>query len=122
MSTPIQLYNQKLGAQVVKALKNRFFDACYVDDSKAARDKAASLIPRDHVVAWGGSSTLDEIGIKEKLAQEGYKLIDRDKAPSREERVEVMRQALLCDTFITGCNAISEDGQLVNIDGFGNRV
>jgi len=122
MSTPIALRNQKLGAQVVKALKNRHFDACYVDDSKAAVEKAVSLIPQGHVVSWGGSATLDETGIKERLAHEGYKVIDRDKAPSREERVELMRQALLCDTFLTSCNAISEDGQLVNIDGFGNRV
>jgi len=122
MSTPILLRNQKLGAQVVKALKNRFFDAMYVDDSAAAVNKIVSLIPKDHVVSWGGSSTLDETGIKQRLEQDGYKVIDRDKAPNREERVELMRQALLCDTFITGCNAISEDGQLVNIDGFGNRV
>jgi len=122
MSSPIVLRNQKLGAQLVQALKSRFFDAWYVDDSAAALEKIVPLIPRDHVVSWGGSQTLDEIGIKEKLEREGYKLVDRDKAPSREERVEVMRQALLCDTFLTGCNAISEDGQLVNIDGFGNRV
>jgi len=122
MSTPIVLRNQKLGAQVVKALKNRFFDAWYVDDSAAALEKVVSLIPQYHVVSWGGSLTLDQTGIKEKLEQEGYKTIDRDKAPNREERFEIMRQALLCDTFLTGCNAISEDGQLVNIDGFGNRV
>jgi L-lactate utilization protein LutB len=122
MGTPIELRNQKLGAHVVKALKSRFFDAWYVDDSAAALEKAVSLIPKDHVVSWGGSATLDETGIKEKLEREGYKTVDRDKAPSREERAEIMRQALLCDTFLTGCNAISEDGQLVNIDGFGNRV
>jgi len=122
MSTPVVLRNQKLGAHVVKALKNRFFEAWYVDDSAAAMEKIMSLIPGDHTVAWGGSSTLDEIGIKEKLEQAGYKTLDRDKAPNREERVEIMRQALLCDTFLTGCNAISADGQLVNIDGFGNRV
>jgi len=122
MSTPIELRNQKLGAQVVKALKSRFFDAVYVDDSAAALEKILTLIPKDHVVSWGGSQTLDEIGIKPRLEQDGYKVIDRDKAPNREERVELMRQALLCDTFLTGCNAISEDGQLVNIDGFGNRV
>jgi len=122
MSTPVTLRNQKLGAQVVKALESRFFEAVYVEDSAAAVGKIASFIPKDHVVSWGGSQTLDEIGIKPRLEQDGYKVIDRDKAPNREERVELMRQALLCDTFITGCNAISEDGQLVNIDGFGNRV
>ena len=65
---------------------------------------------------------MGEIGIKERLAHEGYALIDRDKARDQQERAEMMRQALLCGTYLTGCNAISEDGQLVNIDGYGNRV
>jgi L-lactate utilization protein LutB len=57
-----------------------------------------------------------------RIAENGYKVIDRDKAASPEERTSLMRQALLCDTFILGANAISRDGQLVNIDGIGNRV
>jgi len=122
MNTPILLRNQKLGAQVVQALKSRFFDAWYFDDTAGALDKIVSLIPADHIVSWGGSITLDETGIKALLAEKNYKLLDRDMASDQEERIKIMRQALLCDTFITGCNAISEDGQLVNIDGFGNRV
>ncbi|MDR0315783.1 MAG: lactate utilization protein [Treponema sp.] len=122
MSTPISLRNQKLGAKTVQALKNRFFDAWYFDEPAEALEKIMSLIPADHTVSWGGSFTLDELGIKERLAEKGYKLLDRDKALNPEERAEIMRQALLCGTFLTGCNAISEDGQLVNIDGFGNRV
>jgi L-lactate utilization protein LutB len=122
MSAPITLRNQKLGAKVVQALKNRHFDAWYIDDPAEALDKIVSLIPADHTVSWGGSFTLDELGIKERLAEKGYKLLDRDKAANQEERWEIMRQALLCGTFLTGTNAISEDGQLVNVDGFGNRV
>jgi len=65
---------------------------------------------------------LVDLGIQERLANEGYKLLDRDKASSPEERSEIMRRAMLCDTFLSGTNAVSEDGQLVNIDGYGNRV
>jgi L-lactate utilization protein LutB len=122
MSAPITLRNQKLGPKVVQALKNRYFDAWYFDNPADALDKIVSLIPMDHVVSWGGSFTLDELGIKERLAEKGYKLLDRDKAANPEERTEIMRQALLCGTFLTGCNALSEDGQMVNVDGFGNRV
>ena len=106
----------------MQALKNRFFDAWYFDDPVEALEKIVSLIPKDHVVSWGGSMTLGEIGIKERLAQDGYTVLDRDKAQSPEERAKIMRQALLSDTFLASSNAISEDGQLVNIDGFGNRV
>jgi hypothetical protein len=122
MSTPVELRNQKLGPKVVAALKKRFFDAWYFDEPAAAADMVISLIPKDHLVSWGGSVTVADLGIQERLAKEGYKLLDRDKAAGPEERIEIMRQALLCDTFLTSSNAISEDGQLVNIDGNGNRV
>jgi len=122
MDTPKMLRNRKLGAKVAKALKERFFDAWYFDEPAKALDKVMSLIPKEHFVSWGGSLTLTELGVTERVTREGYKVIDRDKAADRQERFELMRQALLCDTFLTGCNAISEDGQLVNIDGFGNRV
>jgi L-lactate utilization protein LutB len=122
LDTPKSLRYRKLGAKVVRALKERFFDAWYFDGPSEALDKILSLIPAEHVVSWGGSLTLGELGVTERVALEGYKVIDRDKAADRQERFELMRQALLCDTYLTGCNAISEDGQLVNIDGFGNRV
>jgi hypothetical protein len=122
MSTPYELRNQKLGAKVVKALQSRRFEAWYVDDPGEAADKALSLIPKTGTVSWGGSATIAALGIRERLVREGYQVLDRDAAKSPEERMAIMRQALLCDTFLTSSNAISEDGQLVNIDGNGNRV
>ena len=122
MDSPRTLRNRKLGEKTVQALKSRFFDAWYFDDPDEAGNKILSLIPKDHTVSWGGSLTLGEIGIKDRLASKGYNLIDRDKAQNPEERNEIGRQALLCDTYLAGSNAVSEDGQLVNIDGSGNRV
>jgi len=122
MRTLTEQRYSKLGPKVVKALKARSFDAYYFDDTAEAVEKVVSLIPKDHLVSWGGSMTLTDLGIQERLEKEGYKLLDRDKAPSPQERGEIMRRALTCDTFLAGTNAISEDGQLVNIDGNGNRV
>ena len=122
MSTPQEMRYAKLGPRVVEALKNRFFEAWYYDDPAQALDFIVSLIPREHVVSWGGSMTAEELGIQKRLAGEGYALLDRDKAASPDERQRMMRQALLSDTYITGSNAITEDGQLVNLDGNGNRV
>jgi len=112
----------KLGPRVVKSLHSRSFDAFYFDEKAEAVEKIISMIPKDHLVSWGGSQTLLDLGIQERLEKEGYNLLDRDKASSPEERLERMRQALTCGTFLTGTNAISEDGQLINIDGYGNRV
>ncbi len=112
----------KLGPRIVKSLHSRSFDAFYFDEKAEAVEKIISMIPKNHLVSWGGSQTLIELGIQERLEKEGYNLLDRDKAASPEERMERMRRALTCDTFLTGTNAISEDGQLINIDGYGNRV
>ena len=65
--------------------------------------------------------SIDEINLL-SYVKEHYQVIDRDSAKSPEERLDLMRKALLCDTFLMSSNAISEDGQLVNIDGNGNRV
>ena len=120
--TAIETRNSKIGPIVAEAFKKRHFEAWYYDDPDAAIEAVFSLIPKGHKVSWGGSMTLIELGIQDRLEKEGYAVIDRDKASSPQERGELMRQALLCDTFLTSSNAISEDGQLVNIDGYGNRV
>jgi L-lactate utilization protein LutB len=122
MRTLAEQRYSKLGPKVVKALTGRFFEAYYFDEVQEAADKIFSLISKEHVVSWGGSVTLTTLGIQERLSREGYNLLDRDKGTTREESNEIMRRALLCDTYLTGTNAISEDGRLINIDGNGNRV
>ncbi|EHI99665.1 protein of unknown function DUF1121 [Clostridium sp. DL-VIII] len=112
----------KLSTKVVESLKRRHFDAYYFKTKDEALEQILELIPQGHVVSWGGSETLNEIGIKELVKENGYEVIDRDTAKSPEERTDLMRKALLCDTFLMSSNAISEDGQLFNIDGNGNRV
>lgn len=119
--TPKQLRNEKLGAKVVKTMESRHFEAYYCGTREDALKKALELIPEGSVVAWGGSVTMNEIGLSEALHNGKYQLIDRDAAPPEEKR-KLMRQGLLADYFISGANAVSEDGEIVNIDGNGNRV
>ena len=112
----------KAGPQVVKALEKRHFEAYYVSTAAEAVEKVVELIPKEHTVSWGGTATVDALGIKQRLAQEGIALIDRDTAQTPQERQEMLKKALTCGTFLMSSNAISKDGQLVNIDGMGNRV
>jgi L-lactate utilization protein LutB len=120
--TPVELRYSKLGPRVVKALQNRHFEAWYFDEAAEAVEQVFSLIPKTDTVAWGGSMTAEGLGIPKLLAEKAYQLIDRETASSSEGRIELMRKALLCDTFLMSSNAISEDGQLINIDGNGNRI
>ena len=117
-----RLRYDKLGPKVVENLKKRHFDAYYVQTKEEAIEKFFEIVPKDHVVSWGGTCTVDELGIKPMLREKGYAVIDRDEAKNMEERMDIMRKALLCATFLMSSNAISEDGQLFNIDGNGNRV
>jgi L-lactate utilization protein LutB len=114
--------NELKAAQVVKNLESRHFEAYYCKSREEAAAKALSLIPAGSVVGWGGSITLQEIGLTDKVQEAGFKVIDRDKGKTPEERNELGRQCLLSDVFLVSANAIAEEGILVNIDGLGNRV
>lgn len=120
-TSPREKCYDKLGARVVEQLKRRHFDAHYCQTGEEAAALVLSLIPEGDVVAWGGSETVNQLGLL-PLIKETHPVIDRDSAATPEERVELMRKALLCDTFLMSSNAITEDGQLFNIDGNGNRV
>ena len=122
MLAPMKKMYDKSGPTLVKALEKRHFEAYYCSTSEEAVEKVLSLIPAGDVVSWGGVATVDQLGIKDRLRQRNQPVIDRDTAKTPDERVSMLHQALGCDTFLMSSNAISEDGQLVNIDGTGNRV
>ncbi len=122
MLTQKKMQYDKAGPKVAEALNKRFFEAYYFSDRESGLQKVLELIPQNHVVSWGGTSTVDELGIKDALRQRGQAVIDRDTAKDAQERKEMLKKALTCDTFLMSSNAISSDGELVNIDGTGNRV
>lgn len=122
MTDPRQKYYNKRGALLVKNLRSRHFDAYYCETREQALEKALELIPKGATVGWGGAMSAKQIGLLDAMNNGDYNAIDRDKAPNPEERKKAMKRCLLADVFITGANALSMDGQMVNIDGNGNRV
>ena len=115
-------YYDKRGATLVKNLESRHFPAFYCSSKEEALEKALSLIPAGSSVSWGGTLTCQQIGLIDAVRAGQYNAIDRDKAKSLPEREEIMRQGVMADTFLTSANAMSIDGQMVNIDGTGNRL
>ncbi len=122
MADPIKTLFELKGPKVVDALKRRGFEAYYVSDKAGALQKILEIIPSNHSVSWGGCMTMEQLGLKEKLVSKGYTIIDRDTASGPDERERLMHNSLNCGSFIMSSNAITEDGQLFNIDGKGNRV
>lgn len=114
--------NALAAERVVKRLQERRLEAYYAPDRARALEIALSLIPEGSTVGWGGSRSVEEIGLKDAVRAGNYRALDRDRAASPEEKAALERQAFSADAFLMGTNAITEDGQLVNIDGRGNRV
>ena len=114
-------YYEKRAQVLVQNLKSRHFDAYYCATAAEALAKALELIPKEATVGWGGALSAEQIGLQDALRARNT-VYDRYSAPTPEEFNARMKQALLADVFITGANAISMDGQMVNIDGLGNRV
>jgi L-lactate utilization protein LutB len=114
--------NEIIAQKVIDKLKKRFFEAYYVKTKEEALNKAIELIPKSDTIAWGGSVSINEIGLIEYITTNNYKVIDRDTAKSPEQRLYILKKSLLADTYLMGCNALSIDGELVNIDAIGNRV
>ncbi len=120
--TPKETRNERLAQKLIKNLKRRNFEAFYCPTATEAAEKAGSLIPDGSSVTWGGSMTIRDIGLPKLLGERPLTVYDRDKAQSREEVQDIYRKAFSCDFYLSGANAISEDGVIVNIDGNGNRV
>ena len=122
MTNAAKTYWRKRGQVLVSNLQRRNFEAYYCDSAQEACRKALELIPEGSAVGWGGCTSAVEIGLPDAVRKGNYTVIDRDLAKTPAERQELMRRCLLSDVFIAGANAISLDGQMVNIDGMGNRV
>ena len=122
MADPKKIYYNKRGEIMVKNLTSHGFEAYYCEDKAAALAKALELIPKGATVGWGGAMSAQKIGLLDAMNDGEYNDIDRDKSTNMEEREKAMRACLQADFFITGSNALSIDGQMVNIDGVGNRV
>jgi len=122
MATPKELCYEKRSAVLIKNLKSRHFEAYYCHNRGEALKKALELIPEGSTVGWGGATSAQQIGLLDAVNSGNYRTIDRDKCSTLAEREQAMRDCLLADVFITGANGLSLDGQMVNIDGNGNRT
>jgi hypothetical protein len=108
---------------LIKRLGKNNIPAFYVKTRRKAFEKVMSMIPEGSVVGFGDSLTLRQIGVVDALAEGNYTFLNPWKPGlSTEENIELKRQALTSDVFVTGTNAVTWDGRIVNVDGHGNRV
>ncbi len=114
--------NALLAEQIIKNLRTRNMEGFYARTKEEALKTALALIPEGSAVSWGGSMSIQEIGLKDAICLGNYREYNREDARTPEEKRSVELATYDCDFFLTSANAVSEDGVLVNIDGNANRV
>ena len=118
----IKTRNQMLAQKVIHGLESRNMCGYYAENKEEALKKALALIPSGSSIAWGGSVSIQEIGLKDAVMNGNYTVYNRDNCSSPEEKREMELKTFGCDYFLCSSNAMTEDGILVNIDGNSNRV
>ncbi|UCF70216.1 MAG: lactate utilization protein [candidate division WOR-3 bacterium] len=107
----------------IKRLDQNNIPALYAEDKKQAFEKVISMIPEGSVVGFGDSLTLRQIGLVDALSKGNYTFLNPwEPGTSVEENIEIKKRALTSDIFVTGTNALTLDGKIVNVDGQGNRT
>ena len=107
---------------MIEKFNPRGIEGYYCENASDALNMAKRFLTPDCSIAWGGSETLNEIGLIDSLKDSDYILYDRSLAVTEEEKALMYSKTVMSDYFFCSSNAITLNGELVNIDGNGNRV
>ncbi len=120
--SPKKVYYENLADSIIEKFNKRGIEGYYCDNSEDALLTAKRFLTPGCSISWGGSQTLSEIGLMDELAASDYIIYDRFAAETPEEKTAMYSKIVTADYFFMSSNAITLDGQLINIDGNGNRV
>ena len=108
---------------LIEKLGHNNIPAFYAKDKKEAFHKIMSMIPEGSIVGFGDSVTLRQLGVVEALEKGTYTFLNPWKSGiDVEEDMRLKKRALTSDVFVTGTNALTLDGKIVNQDALGNRL
>lgn len=117
-----ELAREKQAHSIIEKLNKRNMNGYYCESKEACLELVLSMIKEGSTVTWGGSESIKECGITKALSErEGVNVLDRAKY-TPETIKEYYKEAFSSDCFLMSTNAITLDGELMNIDGYGNRA
>ncbi|MFH0875918.1 MAG: lactate utilization protein [archaeon] len=113
--------------KTIDALTSNGFNVFFLKTKEEALAKSQSLISDGSTIGLGGSISVEQIGLRNKLVE--LDMIGRNtlynpykEGITREESMKMRHLGMYADVYVTGTNAITKKGELVNVDGYGNRV
>ena len=112
----------KQAETIIHNLSKRNMEGCYFPTAADCTQAILKEMPEGSVIGWGGSESVKESGLMDAIHNGNYELIDRSSAKTPEESRQLYAKTVLADYYLMSTNAITLDGELINIDGNGNRV
>lgn len=120
--TPKKQAFQAAAESIIKNLEKRNMEGYFFEDSASCVKAITDMMEEGSVIGWGGSQSTIECGLMDAIQGDKYTLIDRMTAQTPEESREIFAKTVMADYYLMSTNAITMDGELINIDGNGNRV
>lgn len=109
--------------KTIKALEKNNMKAYCVKNKQDVLPLLESLIDKDSLIAVGGSETLKETGVIQKLQSGEYNFLDRyENGLNGQQIMNVLHKTALADVFLSSSNAVTQNGELYNVDGTSNRI
>lgn len=123
MDTVTSWRTDTIGESTARALKKNGFDALYVKTGAEALALVAKHLKKGMTVGFGASMTVRGIGVQDSATAAGCELLDHNvPGLTPEVKTSILKRQLTSDLFVTGSNAVTLEGEIVNVDGTGNRV
>lgn len=123
MDKNVKWFNEQKILRTIDALKENNINGYFISSKEELISKIEEIVPSGSKVGYGGSMTLSESGVMNHLRSGKYDLLDRDKdGLTKEEVTDIYKSAFTADAYFSSSNAITESGELYNVDGNGNRV
>lgn len=123
MDNNMKWLKSKQVERTIEALEKNNMNGYYVESKEELINKVCELVDEKSKVACGGSMTLFETGVIDHLRTDRYNFLDRYKEGITQQEInEIYRGAFSCDAYFASSNAVTENGELYNVDGNGNRV
>ena len=104
MDTNMQTRTKLLAEKVIKGLESRNMSGYYAETKEEALKKALELIPEGSTIGWGGSVSVNEIGLREAVCNGNYIIYNRDLAPTPEEKRATEVKIFGADYFLCSSN------------------
>jgi L-lactate utilization protein LutB len=122
MDESVNWHRKKLIEKAAGALGKNNYSVFTENYGGAAVSRVLELVKPGENVAFGGSMTIEALGIREALEKRGAKIIASSQGAPKEEKIKIRRQSLAADIFIASPNAVTLDGKLIFMDKIGNRA